>query len=800
MRRFAPHALLFLSLLFTFSAFPAEIPEYQSLRAALPDGRIVAVEGFGLTRDAFQFHFRTGSFHFLAPVDGHTFGAVFIGEGSYELVPANESERRHLGVVLGDPNVRALSDTFDSLVLLFSDRTAFDIASIGRMTTGPADPAAVHIYREYLERQRKDYEINLHLRILRDILDANPSSGVFLAPVDGHKYAPALIAVDPLGIGNVTASFASFGGEESALLSLDQNNGGFWYLASSRKGWPAGHGKPLQFPVDATDYVVDTTIASNTSITGDTTITLRTTRPGLRVLPLHILPKLRIGQATATIGGKDVELGIVQEDFEKGWFARIFTEMAADADAAVVFPEPLAEGREVKLNIRYEGSDVLRPVGLGSYSVRARSSWYPNVGTFADTASYELTFRFPARHDLVATGQLASDTTESGRRIMVWESEKPMRIAGFNYGRFEKIHRVDKEAGVEIDVYTERSFAKKARDTMADAQNATRVGRVFFGTAPYSPISVTQQAEWSFGQSWPSLIYLPGLALTAGVDRAMMGEHLGPRGMTDMNEFAKMVGWHELAHQWWGHEVGWQSYRDQWLSEGFAEFTSALVLELTEGPGSSDRYWERRRQEIFDKRSGRPAEEAGPITDGVRLSTQWTPGAYSTIVYSKGAYVLHMLRMLMRDPHAANPDEAFARMLQDFVATENGKSPSTADFQKFVERAMTPQMAAGTGSMQYFFDQWVYGTDVPSLESKLTAEKQPDGMYRIHGTITQSEVSPTFRTVVPIYLEFGRDQRVKVGAALLIGNQSGSVDSTLKLPEAPKRVAINLMHDVLTRN
>jgi aminopeptidase N len=34
---------------------------------------------------------------------------------------------------------------------------------------------------------------------------------------------------------------------------------------------------------------------------------------------------------------------------------------------------------------------------------------------------------------------------------------------------------------------------------------------------------------------------------------------------------------HEVAHQWWGQEVGFDSYRDQWMSEGFANFSVACT-------------------------------------------------------------------------------------------------------------------------------------------------------------------------------------------------------------------------------
>ena len=39
---------------------------------------------------------------------------------------------------------------------------------------------------------------------------------------------------------------------------------------------------------------------------------------------------------------------------------------------------------------------------------------------------------------------------------------------------------------------------------------------------------------------------------------------------------------HESSHQWWGHRVGWKSYHDQWLSEGFAEFSGLFYVQYRE--------------------------------------------------------------------------------------------------------------------------------------------------------------------------------------------------------------------------
>jgi hypothetical protein len=136
----------------------------------------------------------------------------------------------------------------------------------------------------------------------------------------------------------------------------------------------------------------------------------------------------------------------------------------------------------------------------------------------------------------------------------------------------------------------------------------------------------------------PSLIFLPYVAYLDSTLRQQLG-------LQGLGAFVDSVGHHELAHQWWGHQVGWQSYRDAWLSEGLAEFTVALVQQHTAGLRRYNEFWESSRRRIVAKSGEVGNDEAGPLTLGFRQSTRRAPGAYGAMVYDKGAYVLHMLRM-----------------------------------------------------------------------------------------------------------------------------------------------------------
>jgi aminopeptidase N len=257
-----------------------------------------------------------------------------------------------------------------------------------------------------------------------------------------------------------------------------------------------------------------------------------------------------------------------------------------------------------------------------------------------------------------------------------------------------------------------------------------------------------------------------------------------------------------VAHQWWGHQVGWKSYHDQWLSEGFAEFTSGLVLELRKGPAVMNNFYEQKRKHILEKQRGamKPSEQAGPITQGIRLETWQTPGAYDILVYEKGAYVLHMLRMSMRDTSQKNSDQAFMDMMKDFATTYAGKNASTADFQHIVEKHATPTLKISKdGKLDWFFNQWVRGTEIPRYTAKIDVTDAPGGKYHLSGSIAQSEVSENFAAVVPLYVVFDKNSMGKLGQMLLIGNTSKEVNVDVALPKKPKSVVVNAMHDVLAR-
>ncbi|HQR47380.1 MAG TPA: M1 family aminopeptidase [Thermoanaerobaculia bacterium] len=509
----------------------------------------------------------------------------------------------------------------------------------------------------------------------------------------------------------------------------------------------------------------------------------RVLRDGLRLLRLHLFPRLRIRTAELLRG----EGGPEPLEFLQG-------RDDEDGDAAVLLPGPARTGEVVTVRVSYEGDQVLRDVGLGIYAVGARQSWYANLGTFTDPATFELTYRVPRRNEVVSVGRLVEKSLEKDTAVYRFRAERPIRVAGFNYGVFKSVEKTDADSSFRLRVYTEEGKGERfAESVLVDGINAARVGVAYFGPLPDNDVAISQQADWAFGQSWPSLVFLPYMAFITSYERVV------EMGLGQATDFVNNVGYHEFAHQWWGHNVGWATYRDQWLSEGFAEFTTALVIQAVEGPGKYRDFWEKARKKILQR--GRLARvrncDAGPISLGFRLETSEAPEAGAAIMYEKGAFVLQMLRSMLYDAKEKNRDARFVAVLKEFSTEWAGRNPTTDDFRRVAERHMPESVGRDLG---WFFRQWVEGTDIPRLAQSLQVTDLGGGKYRLAGDLSQSGVPDDFRSLVPIYAEFDRGQFVRIGGATLVGTKPVHLETEVPFPRKPRGVVANANFDLLTRD
>ena len=773
-------------------------PNYSALRDAATV-ETYTVNELKIQRDRGVLTLHAGRISFSPPLLGRVTMASFSGQGEFTLAPLPTSEIESLRRITGQDSIH---EEFSRLALVFTDDTYRQISQKAQPASGAPEMQALKESRERLrQRQEQPRSMleslltdesmdNVDADVLADLYNPRPA-GFFNAYIIGKKHSDLRFEVRPRG-----ALLGLLAPEEVAVMNVDAGGKeeGIWYLAHLEPEYQRGVASSNEDKrsVHPEHYAIETVIGGNERLAAVADLTFTPVIDGERVIKFGLLPSLRVTRVSAA----NREIPYIQEGRKH------------DGSFYVIWPERLKTGEHYKVKIEYEGNKVVRDEGSGNFSVEARTSWYPSLNAFGDRSTFDLTFKFPKQYTLIAVGKLDKEWKEGGFNASHWTSDIPLAVAGFNFGRYLKKEQTDPQTKYQIEVYATTEVPGYLRDrglgsmtpsamaqnALVDATNSIRLYQTYFGPAPYGRIAITQQPAFNFGQSWPTLVYLP---VSAFLDATQRWSLLGGNTFR-FSEFIQEVTPHEIAHQWWGHMVGWASFHDQWLSEGFAEFSAGLFTETIEhNPSKVNEFWDHLRKHITDKNAfGICPNDAGPIWAGLRLDTFRTAGAYRGLVYPKGAYVLHMLRMMMQD--TKTHDQRFIEMMQDFVKTYYGQNASTEQFQRIVEKHMTPRMdLTGDGRMDWFFKEWIHGTELPSYRLEYSLAPQDGGKLLLRGAVTQSGVSGDFRMVVPVYGDFGSGP-VRMGR-LSVQGASTSEPFQLLLPQKPKRLLLGVQHDILAR-
>lgn len=363
----------------------------------------------------------------------------------------------------------------------------------------------------------------------------------------------------------------------------------------------------------------------------------------------------------------------------------------------------------------------------------------------------------------------------------------PVALVTFALGPFERhkemIKLDDKSAAfpIEFNSMPGGIAAIKEDFILAELNNSVRYFHTLFGQYPYETFSATFH-PYGFGQGFPSMLMIPP------TDRA--------------NKFTYSFISHETAHQWWGNIVAWRSYRDQWLSEGFAQYSGVLYTSLRENPKAARNLVDDMRDSLklppraVNGTGKGKLTEVGPIILGQRLNTTKTSGAYQTLIYNKGALVLRMIHFLMSNPADGN-DKAFFDMMKDFVERHRNRVASTDDFRLVANEhfARTPiAKRYNLTDLNWFFRQWVYQTELPSYKLDYTSENQPDGSVVVSGNVTQENATERWFMPLPLIFTFG-EGKFAGGTVVALGAKT---PFRIKLPTRPIKIEFDPQKWVLS--
>jgi hypothetical protein len=172
---------------------------------------------------------------------------------------------------------------------------------------------------------------------------------------------------------------------------------------------------------------------------------------------------------------------------------------------------------------------------------------------------------------------------------------------------------------------------------------------------------------------------------------------------------------HELAHQWYGDCVTPLTFKDVWLSEGFATYAEALWIHERDGWAAACNYVNSSFHQFY---LSYETSDPGAVIYDPSYSNYFSPPSYE-----KAASVLHMLRLKMG---SAN----FFQLLQTWFGTYHNGHGITAEFQ-----AMAEQISGL--DLDQFFAQWIYQGGIPNVEFTI-AQNHNSGQGMIVGRTTSS--------------------------------------------------------------
>ncbi len=367
----------------------------------------------------------------------------------------------------------------------------------------------------------------------------------------------------------------------------------------------------------------------------------------------------------------------------------IYIEGSANSDSVMITivysgtPESMGFGSFVFGN--YKESPVIYTLSEPVFA----STWFPCNDLPTDKATADVFITNDSSFVSVSNGKLAGININGDKKTYHWKIIYPIStylisVYSAKYVHFQDVFVYGKNDSMKVEYFVFPGHLEEAKKDFQVNVEALKVFSGMFGEYPFLKEKYgVAEFLWQLGAIEHQTITGIGSNFISG------------------RQFFDDVYVHELAHQWWGDAVTVKSWKDIWLSEGFATYSEAL---------------------FYERKSGRDAlistmmEKFGRF-EGKKL---YDPGKnlFDKVVYNKGAWVLHMLRYEVGN-------ENFFEILRNYYNKFKYKNASTRDFQNICETV--------TGKkLDDFFKQWIYeGKGIPVIRYEFLADSVSENIFPV---------------------------------------------------------------------
>ncbi|MFN2398280.1 MAG: M1 family metallopeptidase [Gemmatimonadaceae bacterium] len=370
----------------------------------------------------------------------------------------------------------------------------------------------------------------------------------------------------------------------------------------------------------------------------------------------------------------------------------VATRFARDS-ATLRIPLPARSNDTLTVAVRYGGKitdgfivrtdSMGRWTGFGDNWPNRGRNWIPSVDHPSDKATVTWIVRAPSERRVVANGVLTEESPLPSlsrgsvpRTLTRWHESKAIPVylmvigaaplAYYDLGR-TACGLSEMPGCVPQSVYVAPEQREFLPGPFSQAGDIVEFFSELVGPYPYEKLAHVQSSTRFGGMENASAIFYS--------DRAFRQKTLG----------TGLVA-HETAHQWFGNSVTEREWAHLWLSEGFASYWQQLWERKTSGQDSFRVSMAALRKQIVES----AVSARRPVID--TAETNYLE-LLNTNSYQKGAWTLHMLRVLVGD-------SAFFTGVRSYYELHKHGTALTVDLQRAMERASGKELG-------WFFDQWL---------------------------------------------------------------------------------------------
>ena len=345
---------------------------------------------------------------------------------------------------------------------------------------------------------------------------------------------------------------------------------------------------------------------------------------------------------------------------------------------------------------KYGLTPQLRPPKLEDRTAQTR-----NYLANADWVHADITLTTDADQTPIAPGYRVSDVTRNGRRTIRYRTDAPvLNFFSVQSARY-KIQR-ETYKGVELAIYYDAQHPWNVDRMLGSLKTGLDYYQANFSPYQFRQARILEFPDYAqFAQAFANTMpYSEGIGFVA--------DNTKP----DKIDYVTYVTAHELAHQWWGHQIiGADMQGGTALSETLAQYSALIVMEKTYGADGIRKFLKQELDNYLRNRGGERVEEL-PL---IRVEDQ------GYIHYRKGSLVMYLLRDRMGE---AQVNAALRRLLAQY-AFKGAPYPRSQDLVDALRAEAGPQ------HQQLITDLFEKITLYDLKTRTATVTKRPDGHYDV---------------------------------------------------------------------